>query len=95
MILGFFKISGHSMEPAIKNGSVVIASSVPFMFKKPKLNDVAAFKNEEKIFVKRISKINGNKYLFFGDNKKDSLDSRKIGLVNRESIVGKVLCIIS
>jgi len=85
------RISGHSMEPTIKNGSVVVISNILFMFKTPKEKDIIAFKNKDKVFIKRISKINNGKYFLEGDNKNDSLDSRKIGLIEGKDIIGKVI----
>lgn len=81
------------MEPFIKNGQTVLASSIPYLFSKPKINDIVAFKekNTGKIFIKRIIKNNGNKYFMKGDNKKDSVDSQEIGWVLRKEIVGKVI----
>lgn len=95
MLLKLLKIDGHSMEPAIKNGSVVVASSIPFMFRSPKKNDIVAFKFGNKIFIKRISSVSKDMYYLEGDNKEDSLDSRRMGWINRKSITGEVLCIIS
>ncbi len=82
------------MEPTIKNGETVLASSIPFLFSNPKVGDVVVFKKNEKVFIKRITKIDGEKYFVGGDNKKDSLDSRKIGLVERSGIAGKVILLI-
>jgi len=86
-----FKIDGHSMEPALLNGSSVLVSNIPYLFVKSKVGDIIAFKIEEKIFIKRIAKINGEKYFVKGDNTRDSRDSRKIGWVSKERIVGKVM----
>ena len=94
MLLKILRIHGHSMEPVIKNGSAVFVSSVPFILRNPKKDDIVALKFEDKIFIKRIRSVLEDKYYLEGDNKRDSLDSREIGLVNRENIVGKVLCII-
>jgi len=94
LLLSRFTIYGHSMEPTIKNGETVLASSIPFLFSNPKVGDVVVFKKNEKVFIKRITKIDGEKYFVGGDNKKDSLDSRKIGLVERSGIAGKVILLI-
>lgn len=91
MLLSILRVSGHSMEPVIKNGSAVFISSVPFILRNPKLDDIVAFKFEDKIFIKRISRLNGNKYLLLGDNKSDSLDSREIGWIKKKDILGKVI----
>lgn len=93
-LLGKFKISGHSMEPAIENGQEILVSSLPFLFSKPKTGDMIAFSFARpgltKLAVKRIKKINGNKYLIEGDNKSDS---KKFGWIERKNIIGKVVYI--
>lgn len=88
MLLARFIIVGHSMEPTFKNGSFVLVSSIPYLFVKPKIGDTIALKNEDKIFVKRVTKVNGEKYFVKGDNNKDSLE---IGWINKKEIVGKVI----
>lgn len=96
MLLARFLIVGHSMEPTLKAGYTVLVSSIPFLFSKPKVGDVIAFKTNRKIYIKRIAKVNpsadGEKYFVKGDNNTDSLDSQKIGWIDRGEIVGKVIC---
>lgn len=96
LLLAHFIIQGHSMEPNILQGQTVLASSIPYLFLKPKIGDIVAFKKEKKVLIKRIAKINpstssGEKYFVKGDNKKDSLDSKEIGWVLKKEIVGKVI----
>lgn len=87
MMFSFFKVSGHSMEPFLKEGSVVLTSSIfPI-----KILDVIVVQYENKKMVKRIMEIKNGKVYVEGDNKKDSLDSKKIGWIDRKEIVGKVL----
>lgn len=79
------------MEPAILQGQTVLVSSIPYLFSKPKSGDIVAFKREEKIFIKRIARIEGQKYFITGDNKNDSMDSRKFGWISRKAIIGKII----
>ena len=90
MLLSLLKISGHSMEPVIKNGQTVLASSIPYFFSNPKVGNIIAFKHKTKIFIKRITKIDKEKYFVKGDNKDDSIDSRKFGFIERKEIAGYV-----
>lgn len=95
LLLSRFTIHGHSMEPTVKNGESVLASGIPYLFSKPKINNIVVFKKEGKAVIKRITKINGDKYFVTGDNEKDSLDSRKLGWIERREIIGKVMYKIS
>ena len=90
MLLGKLKIIGHSMEPSIYNGSTVLISDIFFLFRGPKINDMVAFRIDNKIFVKRITMIKGDNFILKGDNLNDSFDSRKFGFVKSKNIIGKV-----
>lgn len=92
MLLSKFTIKGHSMEPFIGQNDTVLVSSIPYFFKDPKVKDIIVFrKKSDKYFIKRITKIKNGKYFVRGDNKKDSLDSRKLGLVQRSQIIAKFI----
>lgn len=91
LLLSRFKISGHSMSPKFLEGDNVLVSSIPFIFAKPKKGDVVIFEKYNRIYLKRIGKIKEGKYFLKGDNRKDSLDSRRFGSVYREQIKGKVI----
>jgi phage repressor protein C with HTH and peptisase S24 domain len=84
MILGKFKILGHSMEPYLKEGEQVF--TVGFLGINPE--DVVVFKYDNKILIKRVKKILGNQYFLEGDNPKDSLS---IDSVSKQDILGKVI----
>src|SRR5262245_50006346 len=86
-----FKVLGHSMEPLIRNGDVVFINRIAYLFKKPHVGDVVAAKINEKIFVKRITKVEKNKFFLSGDNSHDSFDSRKFGMIAGNEIIGKVI----
>ena len=91
LLLSRFKIKGHSMSPKFSEDDSVLVSSIPFMFVKPRKGDVVVFEKYNRIYLKRIGKIKEDKYFLVGDNKKDSVDSRRFGFVNRNQIKGKVL----
>ena len=87
MILGKFRVLGHSMEPYLKQGDEVLALG----FLPIKVNNVVVFKHDSKILIKRIGKISDGKYFLVGDNKGDSLDSRKFGEIKKSDIMGRVV----
>ena len=92
LFIAKFRVVGHSMEPQIKSGEVVLVSSIPYLFKIPKISDIVAFKdNTDIILIKRIVKIQDGKYFMQGDNKQDSLDSRKLGLISKDQIIGEII----
>lgn len=80
------------MEPALKNGDKILATNFFYLFKSPQINDIVVFKDKENIIlVKRIINVRNNRYIVLGDNKKDSLDSRKFGSIQRDQILGKFI----
>ncbi len=90
-----FIIKDHSMEPLLKEGDRVVINSLAYLFSKPKLGDVVAFQVEGQqgtVFLKKISKrLPNNRYFLVGVNKNDSLDSRQLGAITQEQILGKYL----
>ena len=97
---------GQSMEPAIKNGDVLIVSRIRYGIRlplrqtylirwaQPKAGEVVVFYTPTgELAVKRCTAIIVEGVSFFaeGDNSLDSFDSRSYVPVPVENIVGKVL----
>jgi phage repressor protein C with HTH and peptisase S24 domain len=89
MLLGKLRISGHSMEPVLNNNDLILISYLFYIFKHPQINDIVAFRFNDKTFVKRITKSENQKYFLEGDNKSDSLDSSGFGWIPKNKILGK------
>jgi nickel-type superoxide dismutase maturation protease len=81
------------MSPTFNEGEEILVNRLSFLFKKPKAGDIIACKDprDRKILIKRISKIEDNKYFVVGDNKQNSTDSRKFGMIEKSDILGCVL----
>jgi signal peptidase I len=88
MLLSLFKTEGHSMEPNLKNGSFFMGSSIPYLFKRPKVGDYILFKSNKKIIVKKLVKIDDGKHFVKGEN---LLDSKEFNYLNVKEILGKVI----
>jgi len=70
------------MSPFLKPGDNVLV----WRFAKPKIGDVIVFKVNDKHYVKRIEKIKGDQYFVLGDNKKESIDSKKFGWIDKNTL---------
>mgnify|MGYP000858392723 CR=1 FL=1 len=85
------KIKGDSLYPQYKNGDFVIIARSPFLFGKIKVGDVIAFHHDQYgMMIKKVVKIQGNGYDVRG-SMVESIDSRQLGLIPFESVLGKVI----
>lgn len=89
-------ISGTSMTPLLRPNDRILASPLPYLFKKPKIKDIIVCIDPRngKILIKRLIKIVNNKYFVAGENQKASTDSKNFGFLGRKDIIGKVVLII-
>ena len=89
----FYKyvVSGTSMSPTLQEGKTVLVNRIVYLFKKPNVGDIVAASISNKVFIKRITSINDDRYFLLGDNTADSFDSRKFGMIKRSQIIGKVI----
>jgi len=104
-VFDFIIAQGHSMEPAIQNGAVLIVSRLRYgvrlpwrqkylmRWAVPKEGEVVIFYTPTgELAVKRCSAPSGQDSFFAeGDNSLTSYDSRAYGPVPVDSIIGKVL----
>lgn len=98
----FARVSGRSMLPTYKDGSLLLATRL-FNRDKLKIGQVYVYRRvnedgQEVLVVKRLTEIANypklniiNECYFEGDNSEESYDSRHYGYINAEQIVAKVL----
>jgi len=105
LFFDFIIAQGHSMEPAIKNGNVLVISRLRYGIRTPwrqkylicwalpKAGEIVVFYTPEgEMAVKRCKEvINGRAFYAQGDNSLVSYDSRSYGFVPVDNIIGKVL----
>lgn len=83
------------MNPYLSPGDLVII----FRTKNIKKNDVVVFDRSGDYFIKRVTDIKPSfakasedvEFFVEGDNKKESVDSRKFGWIEKQQIIGKVI----
>ena len=104
-VFDFMIIQGNSMEPAIKNGAVLIISRLRYGLRlpwrqkymirwaRPKPGEIVVFYTPSgELAVKRcIALTEWDSFLAEGDNRHASYDSRSYGPVSVDHIIGKVL----
>jgi signal peptidase I len=100
------RVAGHSMEPTIRNGQVLVINRAAYGIQVPLLSsylirwsapvpgDIVLFKSpvEDRLVVKRCAPAGLSSGVFaLGDNSANSFDSRDYGPVPVSEIRGKVL----
>ncbi len=83
------KVEGQSMYPFLKSGDKILA--VKDWLIGLKIGDIVVAKVNDKVIIKRVTKIINNRYFLVGDNKNKSTDSRTFGLVNKKNILAKII----
>jgi nickel-type superoxide dismutase maturation protease len=86
-MLGLRRVIGDSMTPTLAENDLILVIRT----KQYRVGDVVGFVFNKNILVKRISEIKNSQYYVLGDNQKNSLDSRKLGWLNNDQIVFKVI----
>ncbi len=95
-LVRFLRVRGQSMEPIIRDGAVVLVSSLPYVFRKPRAGDVVVAQHpfERRLIVKQVERIvrdgRGDRVFLRGVNKAQSQDSEAFGSLAISSLVGKV-----
>jgi len=100
----FIVAQGYSMEPSIKNGTVLVISRLRYGIRlpwrqgylvswaQPKTGEVVVFYTPTgELAVKRCAGVSGLTFYAEGDNSLTSYDSRAYGPIPIDNIIGKVL----
>lgn len=91
------KVAGASLEPSYQDGDFVLVSKIPIFFKFVRKGDVIVFHHEVYgTLIKQIDRLvpEQNGYYVLG-TREDSIDSRLIGIIAKQDVVGKVIWHIS
>ena len=80
------RVTGDSMNPNYRDGQVVVVSYLG----KYTIGDVVVALVGRREVIKRISKMSDGKVYLVGDNKHNTIDSRKYGWIMETHLMGKV-----
>ena len=96
LIIGYrqhLRVVGNSMESTISEGDLIIYKKINPKNLDLNIGDIVVSshpKIKNKLIIKRIHWIYQNKYDLRGDNSLASTDSRVLGLIELDLIIGKV-----
>ena len=92
-MLFLFKVAGSSLEPDFVEGDFVLASKIPFFFRRIRAGDVIVFEHvlyqTMLKYVERFDPQTGEVYVE-GTNPA-SIDSRSFGPIHLRAVLGKVI----
>lgn len=86
-------VLGDSLSPEYKKGDFVLVSRIPFLFGRPRVGDIVAFRQPEiGLALKQVEavEVGGARFIVIGTHPL-STDSRHFGPVAREDLVGVVI----
>ena len=101
LIIGYrqhLRVVGTSMERTLKEGDLITYKKLNPKNTDLKIGDIVVAshpKTKNKLIIKRIHRIYQNKLDLRGDNALSSTDSRELGLIELDLIIGKVEKIFS
>ena len=96
LIIGYrqhLRVVGTSMEGTLKEGDLITYKKLNPKNINLEIGDIVVAshpKIKNKLIIKRIHRIYQNKYDLRGDNSFSSTDSRELGLIELDLIIGKV-----
>lgn len=88
------RVNGTSMEPTLRDGSIVFVDPRAYQNRKPIPGDIIHCRHPYKIsvtMVKRVESVSPQSLTIMGDNAPESTDSRSMGAIPHEHVLGRVL----
>lgn len=87
------RVQGSSMAPTLNDGDLVIVDQR--LSRIPPAGAIVAARPaglDGKAVVKRVSTVSADQLILLGDNPSESLDSRRLGPVRQEELLGSISC---
>lgn len=92
MILSWFVVKEHSMEPFCMEWDFVVVNRMSYFFSRPKVGQIVVLKDPKdssRFILKRVTAVQDSFLWVEGDNKERSTDSRDFGWVRAEALLGQ------
>lgn len=91
-MLALIKVTGDSMLPVYKEGDFVVVTKIPLFLRCLRKGDVIVFtRSPYGILIKKIERIISHDEIYVTGTHGDSLDSHRIGPINKATIIGRVI----
>lgn len=92
-MLRLLKVTGDSLSPIYKEGDFVVVTTLPFFLRRLRQGDIIVFQHGlYGTLIKIVDRVlpEEDAVYVLGTNE-ESLDSRRLGPINRQAIMGKVI----
>ncbi len=92
-MLRLLKVTGDSLSPLYKEGDFVVIATLPFFLRRLRKGNIIVFQHGlYGILIKIVDRLTseGDEVYVIGASE-NSLDSRRLGPINRQAIMGKVI----
>ena len=90
-IFSVAQVEGNSMKPTLKENEIIVYYDNHKYLSSFMVGDIILIRRDNKVLIKRIHSIKKEGYEVYGDNLKESVDSRNFGLIERSKIEGTYL----
>lgn len=87
------KVTGESLSPFLKDGDYVLITTTPFLLKKINRGDLVVFHHDDVgMMIKKVAYVDPSlDALFVIGTHPSSVDSKQLGPISNNSIIGKVI----
>jgi len=92
-MLRLLKVTGDSLSPIYKEGDYVVIATLPFFLRRLRKGDIIVFQHGlYGTLIKIVDRISPESdEIYFVGASENSLDSRRLGPINRQAIMGRVI----
>jgi nickel-type superoxide dismutase maturation protease len=92
-MLNLLKVSGNSLRPTYQEGDFVVVFKISCFLGTVKYGDVIVFRHPMYgLMIKRVDRVaSDRKQIYVVGTHEDSVDSRQLGPISSEAVVGKVI----
>ncbi|MDI6770588.1 MAG: S24 family peptidase [Anaerolineales bacterium] len=92
-MLRLLKVTGDSLSPLYKEGDYVVIATLPFFLRRLRQGDIIVFHHGlYGTLIKIVDRLSPESdEIYIVGASENSLDSRRLGAINRQAIKGKVI----
>jgi phage repressor protein C with HTH and peptisase S24 domain len=93
-VIRVIKVTGDSLSPSFHDGDYVLVATAPPFINRIRPGDIIVFEQENiGTMIKKVDHINRKTgWMYVIGSHEHSVDSNRLGMIDRKSVIGKVIC---